>query len=70
MKLRFRKDSLRLRLNRQEVNAVASGGSVEERVNFPGGTALIYRLVPSAEATCDASLAEGTITVSVPSRNA
>jgi hypothetical protein len=66
MKLRFRKDSLRLRLNQKEVSAVASGESIEERVTFPGGAALTYRLIPAAAGTCDASLVAGTITVSLP----
>ncbi|MFZ0594374.1 MAG: hypothetical protein WAM39_28225 [Bryobacteraceae bacterium] len=66
MKLRFRKNSLRLRLNQREVSAVAGGGSVEERVHFPGGTALVYRLVPGAAAAFDASVEGSTITVSVP----
>jgi hypothetical protein len=68
MKLRFRKNSLRLRLNQHEVTAVASGGSIEERVNFPGGAALIYRLVPTAATAFDASFGQGTIAVSVPVR--
>jgi hypothetical protein len=66
MKLRFRKDSLRLRLNRKEVSAIAGGESLEERVHFPGGAALVYRLVPSESQAYDAALVENTITVSVP----
>lgn len=66
MKLRFRKDSLRLRLNQKEVSELAGGNSIEERVRFPGGAALIYRLVTGPAATFDASLTGSTITVSVP----
>lgn len=66
MKLRFRADSLRLRLNQVEVNKLADGKPIEERVLFPGGQALVYRLAPGDAAGCDARLAGSTIDVSVP----
>jgi hypothetical protein len=66
MKLRFRADSLRLRLNQIEVKTLASGKAVEERVSFPGGQALVYCLVPVDTASCEAALAGTTIEVSVP----
>jgi hypothetical protein len=67
MKLRFRGNSLRLRVNQREVTFLAGGEPVEERVAFPGGKCLVYRLVPSKTSTYGATLAGSTIDVSVPS---
>lgn len=44
MKLRIKGDSLRLRLSQGEMRALAGGGAVEDKVSFPGGAALRYRL--------------------------
>lgn len=44
MKLRIRGNSLRLRLTQGEVRALAEQGVVEDRTEFPGGQALVYRL--------------------------
>ena len=44
MKLRIKGDSLRLRLAQGEVRTLAECGEVEDRISFPGGTALRYRL--------------------------
>ena len=44
MKLRIKGDSLRLRLSQGEMRALAERGEVEDRVSFPGGTTLRYRL--------------------------
>ena len=44
MKLRIKGDSLRLRLAQGEMQALAERGEVEDRVSFPGGAALRYRL--------------------------
>jgi hypothetical protein len=66
MKLRFRNNSLRLRLNQREVAALATGASIEERVEFPGGAALVYRLAPESVASGSAELNQSTITVRVP----
>ncbi len=44
MKLRIKGDSLRLRLSQGEMRALAEQGEVEDRVSFPGGAALRYRL--------------------------
>jgi hypothetical protein len=65
MKLRFRKNSLRLRLNQREVTDLASGQALEERVEFPGNTLLIYRILPDASSPA-ARFENGAITVSVP----
>jgi hypothetical protein len=66
MKLRFKKNSLRLRLNQREVAALAEGASIEERVEFPGGAALVYRLVPAATGSGSADFSGSTITVRLP----
>ena len=67
MKLRFSGNSLRLRLNQREVSFLAGGEPLEERVAFPGGASLVYRLVPSVTSTYGATFAGSTINVSVPS---
>jgi hypothetical protein len=69
MKLRFRKNSLRLRLNQREVAALSAGEAIEERVDF-SGSALLYRLVPSGPPEGAARFSEGTITVSLPETTA
>ena len=66
MKLRFRDNSLRLRVNRPEVENLAVGGSLEERIEFPGGARLSYILESSPEAAAGASFREGVIRVSAP----
>jgi hypothetical protein len=48
MKLRFRQNSLRLRVNRQEAAMLAAGQELAERVTFGGGATLDYVLTPSA----------------------
>jgi hypothetical protein len=66
MKLRFRENSLRLRVNRPEVEELAAGGSLEERIDFPGGTHLAYLLESSPESPAHVSFRDGVIRVSVP----
>jgi hypothetical protein len=44
VKLRIKGDSLRLRLTQGEMDALAEQGEVEDRITFPGGAALRYRL--------------------------
>jgi hypothetical protein len=44
MKLRIRGNSLRLRLTQGEIRALAEQGVIEDRTEFPGGQALVYRL--------------------------
>jgi len=44
VKLRIKGDSLRLRLAQGEMRTLAERGQVEDRVSFPGGAALRYRL--------------------------
>lgn len=66
MKLRFRDNSLRLRLNRPEVENLAAGGSLEEQVDFPGSARLSYVLEPSQESAPTASFRNGVIRISAP----
>lgn len=66
MKLRFRENSLRLRVNRPEVENLAAGGSLEQRVEFPGGARLTYVLESSGEAAAEATFQEGVIRVRAP----
>jgi hypothetical protein len=66
VKLRFRKNSLRLRVNRREAADLASGSPLEERVYFPGDTCIRYVLEASAQSSPRASFADATIRVSAP----
>ena len=67
MKLRFRANSLRLRLNQREVSALADGEPLEESVQFPDGEALVYRLVPAPSPHYGATFSNGVISITVPS---
>ena len=66
MKLRFRHNSLRLRVNRREVESLASGETVEEAIVFPGDTRLVYTLERSDENQPEASFTSGVIRVMAP----
>lgn len=66
MKLRFRKNSLRLRVNRREAADLATGTALEERVFFPGNACIRYVLEVSAQSAPHASFIDGTIRVSAP----
>ena len=44
MKLRIKGNTLRLRLTQAELRSLAERGAVEDRTEFPGGAALVYRL--------------------------
>jgi hypothetical protein len=67
MKLRFRKNSLRLRLNQLEVMELAAGKVLKEQVSFPGGTTFAYQLSASEQAgSPSASFFNATITVEMP----
>jgi hypothetical protein len=68
MKLRFRKNSLRLRLNQREVADLAAGTGVKEEILFPGNGRMQYVLEPSSDGSCEASFQEGTIRVSAPQK--
>lgn len=67
MKLRFRQNSLRLRVNRREVEGLSNGLRLEERVHFPGETQLGYVLETGPSAAPDIEFNSGIIRVSIPS---
>jgi hypothetical protein len=67
VKLRFRKNSLRFRVNRPEVEDLAAGHALEERVYFPGDTSIRYVLEISGHSSPRASFENGTIRVAAPS---
>lgn len=65
MKIRILDDSIRLRLDRDEVDRIGAGGAVEGRTRFPGGAAFVYRLgVGTGELT--AAFAEGELGIALP----
>lgn len=67
MKLRIKGDSLRLRLSQGEMRTLAERGEVEDRISFPGGAALRYRLRSDENATViSASYALNLIDILVP----
>ncbi len=66
MKLRFRNNSLRLRVNRREVEGLVSGAVLEEQVRFPGDARISYTLQSCAEAAPEASFLAGVIRVLAP----
>ena len=66
MKLRFRKNNLRLRVNQHEVQLLAAGSALEERVYFPGGAQLIYVLQPISAFSPEVSFHDETIRICAP----
>lgn len=64
MKIRILDDSIRLRLDRSEVAAIAQGDSVDCATHFPGGTTLHYRL--RVDEDVSATFSDGAIEVSIP----
>lgn len=66
MKLRFRKNSLRLRLNRREAESLAAGSTLEEKIHFPGDATMSYVLEPVSSARPDASFQNGVIRIGAP----
>ncbi len=67
MKLRFRNNSLRLRLNRREAETVAAGSTLQEQVSFPEGTTFAYSLEAAERVHPAASFQQGTLHVAAPS---
>lgn len=65
MKLRLRGNSVRLRLSRSEVQAVADGRAVEELTQFGGGVQLAYRFETGGD-TPTAELVGAALTVRWP----
>ncbi len=68
MKLRFRKNSLRLRVNQKEVETLASGTALEERISFPGDASFKYFLAASTADVPEAVYQDGALRVSTPLR--
>jgi hypothetical protein len=66
VKLRFRKNSLRLRLNQREVQSFASGAAVTEEVVFPGPARMTYSLRASRGDSPQAIYEGGHISVLAP----
>lgn len=66
MKLRFRNNSLRLRVNRREVEGLSTGSALKEQVHFPGDTELAYLLETVASGSPQVQFREGIIRVAVP----
>ena len=69
MKIRILDDSVRLRLDRDEVDAVGRGEPVESATRFPHGSAFRYRLEAGAART-SATFDDGCITLRVTSDEA
>lgn len=66
MKLRFRNNSVRLRLNQREVERIAAGSPLQEQVAFPGGKVFSYILEPAAGVEADVSFKHAVIRVCAP----
>ncbi len=67
MKLRFLQNSLRLRVNRREVDGLSSGQTLNEQVHFPGDTRLAYVLETAPSTEAQVEFKAGTIRVAIPS---
>ncbi|HUO09261.1 MAG TPA: hypothetical protein VM008_13220 [Phycisphaerae bacterium] len=68
MKLRIKGDTLRLRLNRTELDQLAATGAVEDCIQFAPTQQLIYRIRAAAPGTAlSATFNHDAITLSVPS---
>lgn len=66
MKLRFRNNSLRLRVNQREVQSLASGAALREEIQFPGNTQITYTLQASSGKAPRATFEDGIISISAP----
>lgn len=66
MKLRFRGNSLRLRVNQREVEGLAGGAVLEEQIHFPGDDCMSYVLEARPQETAEASFRQGVIRVTAP----
>jgi hypothetical protein len=67
MKLRFKGNTLRLRLNQTEVMLLADGATLKEAISFPGDTSLSYQLAPAH--TSAASFTGNVIKIAIPREN-
>jgi hypothetical protein len=66
MKLRFRKNSLRLRVNQQEAALLAAGEELAEHIAFAGGATLSYVLRSSPNVSATAEFDGKVIRVTAP----
>ena len=66
MKLRIRGNSIRLRLSQGDLATLLDDGAVEERVAFPAGPALSYRLEAGTGPEAEAEYRDGRIVVRFP----
>lgn len=66
MKLRLHGNSIRLRLNRREVNGLASGNTLEERILFPDNGRLSYVLEPIRQGGAAARFHGGVVRIAAP----
>lgn len=73
MKIRIQGNSIRLRLQQNEVAALSTSGSVEDRLAFGPDKAtqhLVYRLEAAAISSMTATFADGCVTVQLPETDA
>ena len=66
MKLRIRGNSIRLRLSQTDLAALLESGAVEDRVAFPAGQSLVYRLESSTGQSAEALFDTSRIVVRFP----
>jgi hypothetical protein len=66
MKLRFRGNTMRLRVNRREVALLASGAAIQETVLFPNSEQFCYVLEARDQIVPAASFEGGLMRVSAP----
>ena len=68
MKIRIKGDSIRLRLTKSEVDALASIGSIKEHTHMPGGTLSYVLRSDSGSEDINASFHDSTIFISMPAK--
>ncbi|NIW23503.1 MAG: hypothetical protein GWN29_02500 [Gammaproteobacteria bacterium] len=66
MKLRILGNSIRLRLSQSDLTALIDGGAVEDRVFFPGGSVLTYRLESTGGTAAEAGYANDRVLIRFP----
>lgn len=66
MKLRILGNSIRLRLSQSDLGALLDGGAVEDRVVFPAGHVLIYRLESSSGEFAEADYDNDRVLIRFP----
>ena len=66
MKLRFRRNSLRLRVNRREAENLSTGLPLTEYVHFPGDTQFAYVLESGPAPEPQVEFKAGVVRVAIP----